>query len=156
MVRQRNTRGFTLLELVIALAIAALLAALALPAISRPPSRIQVSTTAHDIASALRLTRSRAIAQNQALLFIADVAEGVYRPAAVGGSGRAPPGVRLSVFTTQDQAVSRTSATIRFYPDGSSSGGGVSITRDGVRYDVLVDWLDGRVSIQEGHDAARR
>ena len=38
---------------------------------------------------------------------------------------------------------------IRFYPDGTSTGGRVTLTGSGAKYDILVDWLSGRVKIVE-------
>ena len=67
-----------------------------------------------------------------------------------------PRGVRLSLYTTQEQAIDGAIGSIRFYPDGSSSGGGVALVHEGLRYEVLVNWLNGSVSIQERRDAARR
>ncbi|HEX8031927.1 MAG TPA: GspH/FimT family pseudopilin [Vicinamibacterales bacterium] len=156
MVSRDAANGFTMLELVIALAIAALIMTLALPSISRRPGRLELAETAHDIAAALRLTRSRAIAQNQPALFVADVEQGLYRPAGAGSSVRVPRGVRLSLYTTQEQAVGSEIGSIRFYPDGSSSGGGVALLNEGLRYEVLVNWLNGSVTIQERRDSIRR
>jgi general secretion pathway protein H len=145
-----------MLELVIALAIAALVLAAVLPSISRRPGRPELARSAHDIAAALRLTRSRAISQNRPLVFIADVDHGEYRPAGAGSSGRVPRGVRLSIYTTQEQVNDRAIASIRFYPDGSSSGGGVALVHEGLRYEVLVSWLNGSVSIHERRGPIRR
>jgi general secretion pathway protein H len=39
--------------------------------------------------------------------------------------------------------------SIRFFPDGSSTGGGVLLESDQAGYDVLVDWLTGGISIHE-------
>lgn len=156
MVGRSSAHGFTLLELLIALAIAALVLSIALPNLSRRPGRLQIGAAAHEIAAALRLTRSRAISQNRPALFIADIDSGSYRPASVGASGQVPAGVRLSLYTTRDQSSSGPLASIRFYPDGSSSGGGVALADGGLRYEVLVNWLDGHVSIQETRNARSR
>jgi general secretion pathway protein H len=145
-----------MLELVIALAIAALVLTVAFPSVSRRPGRPELARTAHDIGAALRLTRSRAIAQNQSVVFVADVDQGEYRPTSRGSSGRVPRGVRLSLYTTREQTIDGAIGGIRFYPDGSSSGGGVALVHEGLRYEVLVNWLNGSVSIHERRDAIRR
>jgi general secretion pathway protein H len=38
---------------------------------------------------------------------------------------------------------------IRFYPDGSSTGGRITVTFGRTQYLVDVDWLTGRVSITD-------
>lgn len=156
MVDRKGATGFTLLELVVALAIAALILTIALPNISRRPGRLELEETSRDIAAALRLTRSRAIAQNQPVLFVADVGQGLYGPTGAGASGRVPRGIHLSLYTTQEEAMDGTVGSIRFYPDGSSSGGGVALVEEGIRYEVLVDWLTGSVSVHEQRRAIRR
>ncbi len=39
---------------------------------------------------------------------------------------------------------------IRFYPDGSSTGGRITVASGERKFLVDVDWLTGRVSIKEG------
>ncbi len=38
---------------------------------------------------------------------------------------------------------------IRFYPDGSSTGGRVTLSLEGLQMRVDVEWLTGRVRITE-------
>ena len=38
---------------------------------------------------------------------------------------------------------------IRFFPDGSATGGRVRLARDNRQYVVVVDWLTGSVSLEE-------
>lgn len=143
------TKGFSLLELTVALAIAALLLVMVVPSGSRRYGAVELQGSARDVAAALRLTRSRAITANREAAFALDLAKAVYRPAGAGAAVALPRGVRVALFTADDELLSGTAGAIRFFPDGSSSGGGVALSRDGVRYDVLVDWLTGGVSIHE-------
>jgi general secretion pathway protein H len=64
--------------------------------------------------------------------------------------------VGLTLVTASQERIDAAAGNIRFFADGSSSGGGIGLhagARDAV---LLVDWLPGRVSIVEGADAARR
>lgn len=155
MVGRKGVAGFTLLELVVALAIAALILAIVVPNISRRSGRLELVEAARSVAATLRLTRSHAITRNQSVLFIVDVDRGVYGPANAGSSGHVPHGIRLAL-TTQDSARDGAVGSIRFYPDGSSSGGSIVLAQEGRRYEVLVNWLNGGVSIHERYDSARR
>lgn len=148
-------RGFTMLELIIALAIGAFLAALTIPSSSSRPSALEVAATARDVASTLRYARSRAIAFNRPTEVIIDARRGLYR------SSEATPravsqGLQLASETPQAQKGARDQARIRFFPDGSSTGGRVALSAAGLRYDVWVRWLDGRVSVQGERGAAIR
>jgi len=58
-----------------------------------------------------------------------------------------PEGYRLEAVVASQEASGERTARIRFYPDGSSTGGSVRVQRpsgEGVR--LRVDWLTGRVT----------
>jgi general secretion pathway protein H len=58
-----------------------------------------------------------------------------------------PKTAALSVFTAKSEAVEDKVASIRFFPDGSSTGGAISIANGGTKFRVDVDWLTGSVTI---------
>jgi general secretion pathway protein H len=89
------------------------------------------------------------------LVFAVDVEARRFAGVAAGAVGELPRGASVVLTTSQDQAVSASLGAIRFFPDGSSTGGGVAILRKPDRYDVLVDWLTGAVSIHEQHASDR-
>jgi general secretion pathway protein H len=144
-----RAQGFTLIELLVVIAIAALLLALVVPTGQHRREHDALTTGAHEIASALRLTRSRAILANQPTSFIVDVAAGFYRPAGASAAVPMPAGSHVTLYTSEEEALSDGVGAIRFYPDGSSTGGGVAISLGHERIQVLVDWLTGGVSIHE-------
>lgn len=64
MSRPTRSAGFTLLELLAVLAVAAIVLGLGLPRLLGATSRLRVSMAAHEVAGVLRLTRLRAVRQN--------------------------------------------------------------------------------------------
>jgi general secretion pathway protein H len=60
-----------------------------------------------------------------------------------------PEGIELKLFTAQSEVESDKRAAIRFYPDGSSTGGRITVALGERKYLVDVDWLTGRVSIAD-------
>lgn len=98
--------------------------------------------------TALREARSGAISQGTSTAFRMDVARGDYRTGA-GAAHRLPAGVTLSLVTTDDNRQDGMHGTIRFFPDGSSSGGRLHLMRGDRGLTTLVDWLTGRVSLEE-------
>ena len=139
----RRERGFTLVELLVVLGILALVLALVPPLLSSGRTAAELSATARAIAAALRETRGLAIGRGRTEAFLVDTGTGTFGGATLH---RAPAGIGLSLFTTSDDAVDATRGFIRFFPDGSSTGGGVRLVQGDRRSDVLVDWLSGRVS----------
>ena len=141
-------RGFTLIELLVVLVIASLLLAFIIPFGGGHRERAELARSVDDMASALRMTRSRAIRDDRPEAFLVDVGATRYRGADTARLGGFPAGTRLTLVTTEDEKQSAALGSIRFFPDGSSTGGGITIVKGTLRYDVLVDWLTGGVSIR--------
>jgi general secretion pathway protein H len=142
----RNTGdGFTLIEVVVALAILGL--ALVLVAGFKPPwsSGLRLKGTAAELTSQLRLARSEAIVRNRTILFDIDVASHRYN-VGDGTVHNLPTNLVIELTTIAGESRGRTTGDIRFNPDGSSTGGRISLADGQRRIAVGVDWLTGRVS----------
>jgi general secretion pathway protein H len=146
-----NERGFTLLELLVVLAIIGIVLALMPGFMLRGQPGLRVDVAARGIADALRQARSNAMMQNRDQLFALDVEEHLFR---IGGQ-RAPvqmdKNIEVAFQTARSETVSETIGQIRFFPDGSATGGRIGLTLDGQHVEVVVDWLTGLVSV---HHAA--
>jgi general secretion pathway protein H len=164
------SKGFTLVEMLVVLAIMALIVAIVPPFLGGGHSRAELAATARAIEAALRETRSRAIRQGRSEAFIIDAASGSYRGGDKDRTRHVPNGIRLSLFTAADgppagsdggDAASERKPgdappALRFFADGSSTGGGVHLRQGTRRSDIVVDWLTGRVSLLDaGREATR-
>jgi general secretion pathway protein H len=141
--------GFTLIELLVALAVLGL--ALALIAGYKPPwSRgLGLRATAAELATGLRLARSEAILSNRPVAFDLDLVGHRYR-VGTGTPRRLPADLSLELLTISGEALNDREGDIRFNPDGSSTGGRISLADGQRRIGVGVDWLTGRVSVADG------
>lgn len=144
-----RARGFTLFEMVAVLAVLALVLALVPPLLGGSRAKAELLASARAVAAGLRDTRSLAMAQDRSEVFALDVAAGSFRAAGKQAPRALPQGVRVSLLTTTGERISDTAAGIRFFPDGSSTGGRVSLVRDGRAVEVAVDWLTGRIALRE-------
>ena len=129
-------RGFTLLEMLVVLAVLGLMAGLV---ISRGPLRsagLDARMAANQLAGTLRAARSQAIAADRPVVVAIDGSTGTVR---VGTAAPRAFGVRLS----------GPDRPIVFAPDGSSGGGAITVVSGAIRKRVDVDWLTGRVSIAD-------
>lgn len=138
--------GFSLLELMVAFAIAALLVGLATPGAMRMYESMQYRSAVTDITAALATARYSAITRGQSVDVELNPEEHEFRV-----SGQSLKSISESIELTAIAAAELSSddqiAVIRFYPDGSSSGGNLSLQRSngaGTRLDI--DWLLGRVT----------
>jgi len=147
-------RGFTLIEMLVVLTIAALIVGLALPRLTGAEETATLRTAAHQVAAALRNTRSLAMSRGHTEAFVIDTANGAFRAGPTAAPGRVPRSVRLALVTVTSERDSASQGRIQFFADGSSTGGGVLLATGKVRSQVLVDWLTGRVSLAEGANAA--
>jgi general secretion pathway protein H len=150
-----GTGGFTLIELLVVLTVAALIVALVLPRLTGTQQKAALHTAAHEVAAALRNTRSLAMTRGRPEAFILDTANGAFR-AGPAAASRLPHGIRLALVTVASDREGASQGRIQFFADGSSTGGGVVLTAGKDRNQVLVDWLTGRVSIAEDAHAAAR
>ena len=142
------SRGFTLLELLIALAIAALLFVFIVPASSRQRDHAELANAARAMAAGLRMTRLQAINAGHPAAFAVDVDNALFQPAGAAREAL-PRGTRLALVTQRRERGGPGVGDIRFFPDGSSTGGAVTLSRGSDRFEVLVNWLTGGVSVHE-------
>jgi general secretion pathway protein H len=140
-------QGFTLLELMVTLVIAGALVALVPPMLQRALPSVQLRGAAQELASALRYLRSWSIAQGREGRLILDLQNKNYTISARNQTYSLPEDAQVSLQAASDERLDDQRSAIRFYPDGSSSGGRVTLkTADNERR-IDVDWLTGRVSL---------
>jgi general secretion pathway protein H len=74
----RKDAGFSLLELLVVLAIVAVMTGLSMPAIARRSDNLMLRVAVRELTDSLRLTRSNAIARNSEMVLIIDVEERMF------------------------------------------------------------------------------
>ena len=139
--------GVTLLELLIVLAIMAIVAAIVVPMFGGGVSTGELKSAAREVAAGLRFARSEALATRQETRVLLDLERRTFRIERDARTHALPPQIELKLFTAQRDLVSETVGAIRFFPDGGSNGGRVTLAAGERKYEVDVDWLTGRVAI---------
>jgi general secretion pathway protein H len=135
----RDQGGFTLLEIIVVLAILGLMLSLV---VSRGPlhsQRLDLDATAREMAASLRLARSRAIVQDRAVTWVAG-------PRGFSLDGGVPRQLPVDVAVVDSGSIG---GAIGFAADGSSSGGHITLQGGERRVAIEVNWLTGRVAITE-------
>ena len=142
--RAMKQRGFTLLEVVVVVLIIALATAAVALAISGGLEGARVRAASKDLVAALRATRSKAVVTRESQVLALDVERRAYRAA-----GRdwveLPAAMELSMETAADEVVDEGVGQIRFFPDGSSTGGNIELRRGEALWRIDVAWLTGEV-----------
>jgi len=147
--RVRLQSGVTLLELLIVLAIMGFIAGIAVPMFSSGVSTTQLKSAASEVAAGLRLARDQAIAQRNETLWQIDVAARAFNVPPDPRVHHLPERIEIKLFAAQSDLVGDNLGAIRFFPDGGSNGGRVTLAYGERKYEVDVDWLTGRIAILE-------
>jgi general secretion pathway protein H len=142
-------RGFTLLELMVVLLIIGLLLVLVPDHLWRPQPGLEVRVAARALADGLRQTRSDAVATNHEQVFTLDVAGHSFRPGQDRPLESINGALELGLDTARSELVDAERGQIRFFPDGSSTGGRIRLTMQPQQAQVTVDWLTGQVAIAD-------
>jgi general secretion pathway protein H len=144
----RPEQGFTLVELLVVLTIIALAMA-AVPRMLTSLPSIRLRTAADDMVATLRELHQQAIRRGETTELILDTAARVYQTSSDPAPRRLPEIVAELGFNSTAVLPSGTNASIRFFADGSATGGTV-LFKNGERLAAIkVDWLTGRVRRDE-------
>ena len=141
--------GFTLFELLVVLAVIALAAALVAPMFGTGTSPGEIRALTREVAAELNLARSTAIRTGAEVAFVVDVETPSFRVGRDAPSKTLPSDIVLDLKTARSQRIDKSKAAILFYPDGSATGGRLRLEREGVGATVRVEWLTGRVEVEE-------
>lgn len=142
-----RAKGFTLIELLVVLAIAGLIMAVTPPLLSSAMPGLQLKGTARQLAAGLRFARGRAVAQRAEAVLALDLETRSVSISGREGSLSIPDDLDVELVSAVSELQDEGTGSIRFFPDGSSTGGRITLSYRGRGYDLDVDWLTGRVSI---------
>ena len=145
----RRESGFTLLEIMVVLAIGAIVYALILSAPLGKASAADLKAAARTVASGLRQAQSTAMATRKDAVLTIDVESREFVTTLDPNPRKLQGNIDLKLYAAQSEVTSERRGSIRFYPDGSSTGGRITVASGERKYLVDVDWLTGRVSIQD-------
>ena len=145
--RIHRSRGLSLLEILIVLMLMAIVAALVVPTMGNGVSNSALRGAAREIAAALRLARTEAVAEKRETVLTLDLRERTFVIDRDPRKHALPQDVELKLYTAQSDLVSESTGSVRFFPDGGSTGGRVSVASGERRFDIDVNWLTGRVAI---------
>ena len=143
---RRSDRGFTLLELLVALAIAGLAVALVPPALERLGESMRYRDALRAVVSDLRMARQKAATDGRDVRFSVNLRD---RNFGIDGASMRPlaPSVQLRVTVAGQEWSEQQKGAIRFLGSGGATGGSVDVLRrDGSGVRIGVDWLSGNLT----------
>ena len=120
---------------------------LAGPMVSAGVSGTELKASARQLAAGLRKARSEAVSRRRETVLKIDVEGHQFQLSGDPRTYALPKAVAIKLFTAQSELVSGTTGAIRFFPDGGSTGGRITVSAHERDYDVDINWLTGQVTI---------
>lgn len=142
-------RGFTLIELLVVMAVLALVVGTVPLIFAGSFGTASLKASARTVADGLRFARSQAIVHNREVGFTINVTTRAYSLTDGRRAGRLRGEPEIRLFTARSERIDERTGSIRFFPDGGSTGGRVTLAKEQREYHVDIDWLTGRVSVRD-------
>ncbi len=141
-----SNRGFTLLELLIVITIVAVASTLVgVNLVGRDSANLE--SIARTLMTDLRYVRSRAMVGNIDTAISFDIANNSYASPAASIERSLPESLEIQL-TVDRRDLDGQRGSIVFYPDGSSSGGEIRLSRNDRVVQVTTRWINGHVELR--------
>ena len=140
-----GARGFTLLEIMLVLALVAAGTLMMAAAFTRSSAGSQLRTEAAQLTNGLRDARARALQTQATQRFVLDTRMHAWQ---VPGRPvrKVPDEITLVLSTAAELREGTSGGAILIFPDGASSGGRIDLSLGGATWRLDVHWLTGQVS----------
>ncbi|MCC7049391.1 MAG: GspH/FimT family pseudopilin [Alphaproteobacteria bacterium] len=145
---QGSADGFTLIELLVVLAIVALIALIVPPLTGHASDDAKIKAAARTLAADFRWLRQQAVTQRRETSADIQVLANKYARSVDNFTRTLPPNAKI-VFKPAFPSQSLADARIRFFPDGTSTGGQIDLASSVRTYQVSVSWPFGHVRYRE-------
>ena len=142
-------RGFTLLELLVVLFIMVLGFSVVGINLSSGNDATGLKAAARDMVSALRYARGQALMSHQEATVTVDLSDNSYTVSGRDKVYPIPKAIAVTVVTAQSELTGNGLANLRFFPDGSSTGGRITLEQGKSAWEININWLSGQIKLDE-------
>jgi general secretion pathway protein H len=143
-----NAKGFTLIEMIVVIVLIGIVASVVTFAFTRSLAGARIQAASGDLVAALRYTRGQAIVKGEQKVLLLDLEKMSYL--APGKEERdLPKGMVMRLTTAQQELTSDKAGGIRFFPDGSSTGGNIAVVLGEREWKINVGWLTGEITLDK-------
>ncbi|MFM8340586.1 MAG: GspH/FimT family protein [Methylomonas sp.] len=144
-----TNRGFTLVEVVVVLVIAVLGFSVIANNINSGNYATKLQLVAQDIASALRYAQSRALMTQKSISVDINLSNNSYTISDQQKTYSFDKEIAVTLEIAEQEYTADQVAKIRFFPDGSSTGGRIKIEWGKFLKQIDVNWITGKVTVNE-------
>ena len=143
--KKSSRSGFTILEMIVSLALLSLIIGLPIGIISRGGGKVEIESAMRGMCRALRATHSISIATNRDAVFMIDKNRNSYLS---NGDHEVflPSSILMRVNSGRYGLQNNSHSSITFFPDSTSSGGDITLENSKVKGSISINWLTSEVS----------
>lgn len=142
-------RGFSLIEMIVVIAIIGLAYTLLPKMVFSGVSGAELRSNARAVATGLRIARDAAINTKRETVLSLDMENRMFTLPNDPKVHKLNDQLDVKLYTAAADVISDKVGTIRFFPDGSSNGGRVTVAAGERGFEIDVDWLTGHVTISD-------
>ena len=147
--RGKVAKGFSLIEILIVLVIAVIIMGVVGPRISSGTSSVKFRSITKEVASGLRYARMKSISENRKVEFTVNLEQHFYQIGDENKSYPIPEDIEITLVTAASQVIGEEQGSIIYFPDGSSSGGRITLGTEQHKRLIDINWLTGMVDTSE-------
>lgn len=136
-----------MLELLVVLFIMGLAYALAAPMIGTGVTSLELKSSTRQLAAGLRKTRSVAMTKQHEAILTIDVGRHTFTVTGDEKIYPLPKQIEINLITAQTEQIQDQIGNIRFFPDGTATGGRITLSVGESRQTIDIDWLTGKIVI---------
>jgi len=152
--RFQSKRGITLLELLVAITLLAVVGAMVYPSFGNALSNLRLEGVARQLRSICRLAKWEAVSHHQPYrlvvnlerdqLYVADAGAQIIKGLDL------PPGIRIFQVQKRSENGPSNVSELYFFPDGTAEGGSVTLRDGGGReITIVIDFLTAEARISD-------
>ena len=142
-------KGFTLIELLLVIVIIAMAVAVAAPNIGSGNQTASLNAAAREIASALRFARGHALTHRKESMVMINLEDNSYSITDRKKQYKISKDITVILDLAQSQIIDEDHGGVRFFPDGSSTGGRITLEIGENKRQLDINWLTGQAEIDD-------
>jgi len=145
----KRQSGFTLLEIIVVMVMIAVILGFFSSGMMKSLDKAKIRAVSKDLVSAMRYTRGQAVTKHEQKTISFNVEDKTYK-APRKKMVTIPEEMEIYVYTAASDIANDSVGSIRFFSDGSSTGGWVKLVHGDKVWKINVNWLTGEISKVEG------
>ncbi|MFK8013159.1 MAG: GspH/FimT family pseudopilin [Marinicellaceae bacterium] len=146
---KKRQSAFTLLEILVVMVMIVVIMSFFSSSMMKSLDKAKIRAASKDLVSALRYTRGQAVVKHEEKTISFNVKDKTYK-APRKKMVKIPQEMEMYVYTASSDIASDSVGSIRFFSDGSSTGGWVKLVHGDKIWQINVNWLTGEISKVEG------